>query len=182
MPTGGHFECACVHPQNDNSVDASNLMAGNRKLWRKVTVLLKAILQKMLSMTKIERFLRGFSVVDFSAVGFFWPFKDLKYSIDTQHQNSLFLLVYQIWVSLAKQCISMVWFPNSWFYLSGEKCIVAMFSYFKKSENKFASEAYLLARCLMLNWSRRHEFIYATKTRNLWVFFYIFWKFSRENT
>ena len=71
MPTGGHFECACVHPQNDNSVDASNLMAGNRKLSRKVTVLLKAILQKMLSMTKIGRFLRGFSVVGFSAVGCF---------------------------------------------------------------------------------------------------------------
>ena len=41
--TQGHFACACVHPQNDNSVGASNLMAGNRKLARKVTVLLKAI-------------------------------------------------------------------------------------------------------------------------------------------
>ena len=27
-----HFACACVHPLNDNSVGASNLMAGNRKL------------------------------------------------------------------------------------------------------------------------------------------------------
>ena len=26
--TGGHFACACVHPLNDNSVVASNLMAG----------------------------------------------------------------------------------------------------------------------------------------------------------
>ena len=41
--TGGHFACACVNPLNDNSVGASNLMAGNRKLSRKVTVLLKAI-------------------------------------------------------------------------------------------------------------------------------------------
>ena len=41
--TGGHFACACVNPLNDNSVGASNLMAGNRKLARKVTVLLKAI-------------------------------------------------------------------------------------------------------------------------------------------
>ena len=32
-----------IYPQNDNSVGASNLMAGNRKLARKVTVLLKAI-------------------------------------------------------------------------------------------------------------------------------------------
>ena len=41
--TRGHFACACVNPLNDNSVVASNLMAGNRKLARKVTVLLKAI-------------------------------------------------------------------------------------------------------------------------------------------
>ena len=33
--TGGHFACACVNPLNDNSVGASNLMAGNRKLARK---------------------------------------------------------------------------------------------------------------------------------------------------
>ena len=39
--TGGHFACACVNPLNDNSVGASNLMAGNRKLARKVTVLLR---------------------------------------------------------------------------------------------------------------------------------------------
>ena len=43
LPTGGHFACACVNLLNDNSVGASNLMAGNRKLARKVTVLLKAI-------------------------------------------------------------------------------------------------------------------------------------------
>ena len=62
----------------------------------------------------------------------------------------------------------MVWFPNSWFYLSRRKCIVAMFSYFKKSEKKnLLREVYLLARCLMLNWSRRHAFIYAAKTWNL---------------
>ena len=42
-PTGGHFACACVNPLNNNSVGASNLTAGNRKLSRKVTVLLKAI-------------------------------------------------------------------------------------------------------------------------------------------
>ena len=41
--TGGHFACACVNPLNDNSVGASNLMAGNRKLARKITILLKAI-------------------------------------------------------------------------------------------------------------------------------------------
>ena len=30
--TGGYFVCACVHPNNDNSVGASNMMAGNPKL------------------------------------------------------------------------------------------------------------------------------------------------------
>ena len=30
--TGGHFACSCVHPLNDISVGASNLMAGNGKL------------------------------------------------------------------------------------------------------------------------------------------------------
>ena len=69
----------------------------------------------------------------------------------------------------------MVWFPDSWFYLSRKKCTVAMFSYFKKSEKKnLLREVYLLARCLMLNWSRRHAFLYATKTWNLWIFFYSF--------
>ena len=43
LGTGGHFACACVNPLNDNNVGASNLMAGNRKLARKVTILLKAI-------------------------------------------------------------------------------------------------------------------------------------------
>ena len=43
LKTGGHFACACVNPPNDNSVGASNLMAGNRKLARKITILLKAI-------------------------------------------------------------------------------------------------------------------------------------------
>ena len=63
---------------------------------RKVSVLLKAIssvlwiptfLQKMFSMTKIGRFLRGFSVVDFSVVGFL----DLLKTLKTQRQKSLFL-------------------------------------------------------------------------------------------
>ena len=93
--TGGHFACSCVHPLNDSSVGASNLMAGNRKLVRKVTVFLKAIslvlwipfLQKIFSMTKIERFLRGFSLVDFSAVGFLGLLKTFK----TQRQKVMFL-------------------------------------------------------------------------------------------
>ena len=94
--TGGHFACACVNPLNDNSVDALNLMAGNRKLARKVTVLLQAISlelwlpyfpTKIFSMTKIERFLRGFSLVEFSVVGFLGLLKTFK----TQRQKVMFL-------------------------------------------------------------------------------------------
>ena len=55
-----------------------------------------------------------------------------------------------------------------------------MFSYFKKSEKNLLHEVCLLVRCLMLNWSRRRAFIYATKTWNLWVFFYIFSKVFAE--
>ena len=119
----------------------------------------------MFSMTKIGRFLRGFSVVDFSAIGFVELLKTLKDS------TPKITVPVQVWFSLAKQCISMVWFPNSWFYLWRKKRIVAMFSCFKKSENFLQREVYLLVRCLILNWSRRHAFIYATKTWNLWVFF-----------
>ena len=46
---GGHFACACVNPLNDNSVGASNLMAGNRKLARKITVLFVGALNTVLS-------------------------------------------------------------------------------------------------------------------------------------
>ena len=76
----------------------------------------------------------------------------------------------------------MVWFPDSWFYLSRKKFNLAMFSCFKKSEKSYflQREVYLLAWCLMLNWSRRHAFIYATKTSNLWFFFYSFWRVFAE--
>ena len=78
-------------------------------------------------MTKIRRFLRGFLLVDFSAVGFLGLLKTFK----TQRQK-------EVWFPLAKQCISMAWFPNTWFYISGRKCIVAIFSWFQtKSEKKF---------------------------------------------
>ena len=87
--TGGHFACVCVHPLNDNSVGASNLIAGNQKLARKVTVLFKAILlvlwipsfpTKNVVHGKNRTFsTRVFSCRFFSS-GFSWPFQDLKYS------------------------------------------------------------------------------------------------------
>ena len=109
---------ACFSPFQSHFVGALNTVLSKKK-------------KKKLSMTKIGRFLRGFSVVDFSAVGFVELLKTLKDS------TPKITVPVQVWFSLAKQCISMVWFPNSWFYLSGRKCIVAMFSCFKtKSEKK----------------------------------------------
>ena len=94
--TGGHFVCVCVNRLNDNSVGASYLMAGNRKLARKVTVFLKAISlvlwilyfpAKNILHDKNQTFLRGFPLVDFSAVGILSLLKTFK----TQHQKVMFL-------------------------------------------------------------------------------------------
>ena len=63
--------------------------------------------------------------------------------------------------------------------LSSKKCIVAMFSCFKKSEKVLLCKVYLLAWCVILNWLRRHAFIYATKTWNL-CFLNSFWKVFME--
>ena len=94
---------ACFSPFQSHFVGALN------------TVLSK---KNKLSMTKIGRFLRGFSVVDFSAVArFSWPFKDLKYStpkITVPVSDPSFT-----W----KQCIWMVWFPNSWFTYHGRNAL-----------------------------------------------------------
>ena len=80
-----HF--ACANPLKDNSVGALNLMAGNRKLARKVTVLVKAISFRFVSLRKMGRFPRRFSLVDFSAVGFLGLLKSFK----TQRQKVMFL-------------------------------------------------------------------------------------------
>ena len=150
---------------------------------RKVKVLLKAISlviwipffpTKNVLHDKNRTFsMRVFSCRFFSN-RFSWPFKDLKRLNAKNHCTFL----YQIWVSMAKQCISVVWFTNSWFYLSRKKCILAMLSCFKRKRTKFLlREVYLLARCLMLNWSRRHAFMYATKTWNMkcmGIFFTVF--------
>ena len=56
--------------------------------------------------------------------------------------------------------------------------IGVMFSSLRKAKKKLLREVYLLARCLMLNWSLRHDIIlYATKTWNLWVF--LLYSFSK---
>ena len=95
VTTGRHFAGACVHLLNDNSVGASNLIAGNRKNSRKGTVLLKAIWlvlwlpyfpTKIFSVTKMGRFLRGlFTCRFFFSSRFSWPFKDFQDSTPKSH-------------------------------------------------------------------------------------------------
>ena len=85
--TGGHFACACVNPPNDNSVGASHLMAGNRKLARKVTVLLKTISlvlwiphfpTKNILHDKNQTFSTRVFTCRFFSSRFSWPFKDFQ--------------------------------------------------------------------------------------------------------
>ena len=119
--TRGHFACACVHTVNDNSVGASNVVAGNRELaWSyspfqsNFVGALNTLLsyKKCSPWQKIGRFLRGFSVVDFSTAGVLDFLKTLKRLNANNHCSF--------------HCQSNA-FPNSWFYLSRKKCIVAMF-------------------------------------------------------
>ena len=97
-------------------------------------------------MTKIGRFLRGFSVVDFSAVGFL----DLSKTLKTQRQKSLFLYKSDFhWQSNA-----FLWFDfqtHDFSYQCKEIIIGVMFSSLRKAKKKLLREVYLLARCLMLN-------------------------------
>ena len=161
-------------------------MAGNRKLARKVTVLLKAIslllwilyfpTKNTLHDKNRTFFTRVFSCRFFSS-RFSWPLKTFM----TQRQKSC-------------SCIGLIFSGKAMhFYglisklvilLSREEihrsnqCSAALR---QKAKKNLPREVYLLARCFMLNWSRRHAFMYAIKTWNLWVFFTVFRKFSRKN-
>ena len=94
VATGGHFACACVNPLNDSSVGSSNLMAGNRKLARKVTVLLKAISlvlwiphfpSKNILHHKNQTFSTRVFTCRFFSSRFPWPFKDFQDSTPKSH-------------------------------------------------------------------------------------------------
>ena len=69
----------------------------------------------MLSMTRIGRFLRGFSVVDFSAVGFL----DLLKTLKTQLQKSLFLRISLIFTDKAMHFYGLI--SKLMVYLSRKK-------------------------------------------------------------
>ena len=164
-------------------------MAWAHQIWwreiensRKVTVLLEAIsLVPWISHFPTKNVLhdknRTFSKRNFSAVGF----RDFLKTLKTQRQNSLFLYK-SAWFHWQSNAFSMVWFPNSWFYLiSSKNCIVAMFSCFTKSEKNFLPrEVYLLAWCPMLNWSRRRVYNCHKNMKSM-GFFTVFRKFSRKN-
>ena len=122
---------------------------------REVTVLLKAILllfwipyfpTKNVFYDKNRTFsTRVFSCRFFSS-RFCWTFKDFK-RLNAKNHGSCTRLIF----TMAKQCISMVWFPNSWFYLSRKKRIVAMFSCFKKSETALKQSDYVLHNHLSIS-------------------------------
>ena len=70
----------------------------------------------------------------------------------------------------------MVWFPNLWFYLSGRKCIVAMFSCFKtKSQRTFTTQG------LCISAMSHVELITETKNMKSMRFFYSFLNVIAEN-
>ena len=122
---------------------------------REVTVLLKAILllfwipyfpTKNVFYDKNRTFsTRVFSCRFFSS-RFCWTFKDFK-RLNAKNHCSCTRLIF----TMAKQCISMVWFPNSWFYLSRKKRIVAIFSCFKKSETALKQSDYVLHNHLSIS-------------------------------
>ena len=171
--TGGHFAGACVNPPNDNSVGASNLMAGNWKLARKVTILLKAISfvlwipyfpTKKVLYEKKRTFSTRVSTCRFFSSRFSWPLK----TFNTERQKSC-------------SCVSLIFTGRTMqFYGLISKLVVLLREEIhrsnvqllenKKRKKKLPREVYSLAPCLMLNWSPRHAFIYPTKTWNLWGF------------
>ena len=173
--TGGHFVCACVRPLSDNSVGESNLMAGNRKPGVKLQSFRKpfrwcfkfcTFLQKVFSMTKIGRFLRRFSVVDFlAAYRFCWLFKDF---IDPTPKSTVFVYV---WFSLVERCISKEEMHRS------KGSVAAL----REAKKVVLREVYWLVRCLLLNWSRRHALIYGTKWNEIYGLSYSVWKLFMEN-
>ena len=95
-------------------------------------------------MTKSERFLRGFSVLDSSAVGFL----DLLKTLKTQRQQSLFLYK----TDFHWQNNAFLWVISKFMvFLIKEEMHRRMLSSLRKAKKKILREVSLLARCLMLN-------------------------------
>ena len=108
--TGENFACACVRLLNDNSVDVSNLMAGNRKpsfklhsSWKPSRWCFKFFCfatKNILHHKNRMFFTQVFSCRIFAVYRLCWPFKDF---IDLTPKNTV--SVY-FWFSLVKRCIS----------------------------------------------------------------------------
>ena len=141
---------------------------------RKVSVLLKGhfvgalntslYYKKMLSMTKIWRFPRAFSVVDFSAVDFL----DL---LKTQRQKSLFL-----------HKSDFHWRSNAflWFFLSRKKCIGVMFSSLRKAKKITTRGLFVstLSHVKLIAETR----LYMPQQHEMYGYFFtVFRRFSRKN-
>ena len=134
-------------------------------------------------MTKIGRFIREFSVVDFSAVGFLF--------LKTQRQKSLFLYKSDFhWKSNA-----FLWFDfQTHGFTSRKKRVVAMFSCFKKSDKSiYYSRLFISAMShvkltaetrvylCQKNMNSLFSFLFCCCCCCCCCFFTVFRKFSRKN-
>ena len=132
-------------------------------------------------MTKIGRFIRGFSVVDFSAVGFLF--------LKTQRQKSLFLYKSDFhWKSNA-----FLWFDfQTHGFTSSKKRVVAMFSRFKKSDKSiYYSRLFISAMSHVKLTAETRVYLCQKIMNSLFsflfffccccCFFTVFRKFSRKN-
>ena len=125
-------------------------------------------------MTKIGRFLRGFSVVDFSAIGFVEILKILK----TQRPKSLFLFKSDFhWQSNA-----FLWFD---FQIHGftyqgrnasQQCSAAL----RKAKIFLQREVYLFARCLIKLIAETHVYICHKNMKSMSIFFLQFLESFQE--
>ena len=128
--------------------------------------------KKMLSMTKMWRFLRAFSVVDFSAVGFLDFLK-------TQRQKSLFLHKSDFhWQSNA-----FLWFDfqTHGFFLSRKKCIGVMFSSIRKAKKTLTTRGLFISTLSHVKLIAETRVYMPQKHEICGYFFTVFRRFSRKN-
>ena len=82
---------------------------------------------------------------------------------------------------MAKQCISMVWFPNSWFFLSRKKCIGVMFSSLRKAKKTLTTRGLFISTLSHVKLIAETRVYMPQKHEICGYFFTVFRRFSRKN-
>ena len=121
-------------------------------------------------MTKIGRFIRGFSVVDFSAIGFVELLKTLK----TQRPKSLFLFKSDFhW-----QSIAFLWFDfqTHGFTYQGRNASQQCSAALRKAKIFLQREVYLFARCLIKLIAETRVYICHKNMKSMSIFFLQFFE------